>query len=273
MVFKSIPPGPALHEFVRNYTLLHLTLDTDQPAPIKHRPPKPEQGIVFYLKGHVNLHNLITGDQQRPATVALFSHQTDRKIFRVSAEFFMFTIFLRPGILHRLINVPSTELKQEYHDAELFFGTEVREVTEQLCNAASFSSMVTIIERFLLPKFSQMKNGTSIDEVANYLLADPTRFSLDQIARQACLSPKQFHRRFLERIGISPKFFSRITRFNLAYHYKMIHPGVSWSSVAQELCYTDYHHLEKECKEFTGLTPNDWIIQHQASPERILQLR
>src|SRR5678816_1118594 len=80
MVFKSIPPGPALHEFVRNYTLLHLTLDTDQPAPIKHRPPKPEQGIVFYLKGHVNLHNLITGDQQRPATVALFSHQTDRKI-------------------------------------------------------------------------------------------------------------------------------------------------------------------------------------------------
>jgi AraC-like DNA-binding protein len=273
MIFKSISPSPPLQEFIRNYTLLHLTFNTNQHVPHKHRPPKPEQGIVFYIKGHVNLQNLITGDQQRPATVSLFSHQTDRKIFQVSSEFFMFTVFLRPGILHRLINVPSIELKQDYHDAELFFGTEVREVTEQLYNATTFSSMVTIIERFLLPKFNQMKQGCSVDEIANYLLADPTGFSLDHIAKQACLSTKQFHRKFVERIGLSPKFFSRITRFNLAYHYKMVHPGVSWSSVAQEFFYTDYHHLEKEFKEFTGLTPNDWIIQNQAAPERVLQLR
>ena len=64
-----------------------------------------------------------------------------------------------------------------------------------------------------------------------------------------------------------------MTRFNLAYHYKIVHTDASWSSVAQVFCYTDYHHLEKECKEFTGLTPNEWVKQSQASPERVLQLR
>jgi len=273
MIFKSISSSPALQEFVRNYTLIHLQFDATRPVPFKHRPPKPEQGIVFYIKGHVNLQNFVTGRQQVPSKVSLFTHQLDRKIFQVSSEFFMFTVFLRPGILHRLINVPSTELNQDYHDAEIFFGTEVREVTEQLYAATTFSSMVAIIECFLLPRFNQMKKGTSVDEIANYLLADPTRFSLDDIARQACLSSKQFYRRFVERIGLSPKFFSRMTRFNLAYHYKIAQPNVSWSSVAQEFCYTDYHHLEKEFKEFTGLTPNEWLKQSEASPERVLQLR
>src|SRR5687768_3997174 len=273
MIFKSISPGPALQEFVRNYTLIHLQFDASQPVPFKQRPPKPEQGIVFYINGYVNLENAVTGGRQIPARVSLFTHQTERKIFQVSAEFFMFTVFLRPGILHRLINVPSMELNQDYHNAELFFGTEVREITEQLCAATNFSSMVTIIERFLLPKFIRMKKGSSVDDVANSLLADPTRFSLDDIARQACLSTKQFYRRFVERIGLSPKLFSRMTRFNLAYHYKIAHMDSSWSSVAQEFCYTDYHHLEKECKEFTGVTPNEWVKQSRASPERVLQLR
>ena len=273
MIFKSISPGPALQEFVRNYTLIHLKFNAAQPVPFKHRPPKPEQGIVFYIKGFVNLQNSVTGHRQTPPTVSLFTHQTDRKIFQVSSDFFMFTVFLRPGVLHRLISVPSVELDQDYHDAELFFGTEVREVTEQLCAATTFSSMVTIIEDFLLPKFNLMKKGSPVDEIASYLLADPTRFSLDDIARQACLSTKQFYRRFVERIGLSPKLFSRMTRFNLAYHYKIAHMDASWSSVAQEFCYTDYHHLEKECKEFTGVTPNEWVKQSRASPERVLQLR
>ena len=243
MIFKSISPSPALQQFVRNYTLLHLEFNGTHVPPFKHRPPKPEQGIVFYIKGHVNLQNLITGDQQVPATVSLFSHQTDKKIFQVSSEFFMFTIFLHPGILHRLIGVPALELKQDYHDAEAFFGTEVRAVTEQLSAATTFSSMVNIIERFLLPKFKQMRPGSLVDEVANSLVADPTLFSLDGIAREACLSTKQFYRRFMERIGISPKLFSRISRFNHAYHYKIAHINASWSSIALVFGYTEYNHM------------------------------
>lgn len=122
MIFKSISPSPALQEFVRNYTLLQLKFSPGEPVPYKYRPPKPEQGIVFYVKGYVDLLNTLTGSQQVPATVSVFTHQTERKIFQVSPEFFMFSVFLPPGILHRLISIPSMDLKQDYHDAELFFG-------------------------------------------------------------------------------------------------------------------------------------------------------
>ena len=228
---------------------------------------------MFYVTGSVNLQDVNSSDLQTPAAVSVFSHQTDKKRFRVSSEFCMFTIFLHPGILHRMIRMPMRDLDQSYHDAEFFFGTEVRKITEQLAEAPDYLSMVPIVENFLGAKFKKLQRNNTVDDIANLLQADPVEFSLDNIAQQACLSSKQFYRKFVERIGLSPKFYSRIARFNHAYQYKVSHPDVYWSSIAQSFGYTDYHHLEKEFKEFTGLTPNDWITENHGAPEKILRLR
>lgn len=273
MFCKSITPAPALQEFVRNYKILHLKFDGGFTIPFKYRPPKTEQGIVFYVAGAVNLQDVNSGDLQTPSTVSIFSHQTDKKRFQVSSDFCMFTIFLQPGVLHRLIGIPMRDLDQSYHDAEIFFGTEVRRVTEQLAEAPDYFSMVPIVEKYLLAKFIALQTNNAVDDIANLLQADPTGFTLDSIAQQACLSTKQFYRKFVERIGLSPKFYSRIARFNHAYQYKVAHPAAYWSSIAQSFGYTDYHHLEKEFKEFTGLTPNDWITENHGAPEKILRLR
>jgi AraC-like DNA-binding protein len=221
MVCLNLLPSPALNEFVRNYKILHLKFNSNNSIPFKHRPPKPEQGMVFYIKGGLNLQNLNNGNSQIPAPVSIFSHQTDKKRLEISTEFYILAIFLRPGILHRLINVPMAELNDNYLDAELFFGTEVRRITEQLESADHYTSMIPIVESFLLEKFRQMRSWNAIDDIANTLLADPTKFSLDAIANEACLSPKQFYRKFVQRIGISPKFYSRIIRFNQAFQYKI----------------------------------------------------
>lgn len=273
MFCKTLMPAPALQEFVRNYKILHLKFNNGNAIPFKYRPPKTEQGIVFYITGSVNLQDVNSGTIQTPAPVSVFSHQTDKKRFKISSEFYMFTIFLQAGVLYRLIGMPMTNLNQSYHDAELFFGTEVRTVTEQLAEAPDYLSMVPIIEKFLLAKFRSLQMRNAVDDVANYLLADPTRFSLDSIALEACLSTKQFYRKFVERIGLSPKYYSRVARFNHAYQYKVNQPNALWSSIAQSFGYTDYHHLEKECKEFTGLTPNEWISENLGAPEKILRLR
>lgn len=191
----------------------------------------------------------------------------------MDAEFSAFIIFLQPGVLYRLIQLPMQEFPNGSFDAELFFGNEVKAVLDQLACADGSSSMISIIEQFLIAKCKQLKVKNSIDTIAGYLLADPTHFSLDAIAAQACLSPKQFYRRFTARIGMSPKLYSRLSRFNHAHRYKITHPFVSWSSIAQEFRYTDYHHMEKEFKQFAGHTPQEWLNIELAAPERILRLR
>jgi AraC-like DNA-binding protein len=273
MMYQSFLPSPPLCEYVRNYTIIHFQFGANEPVLSKQRSPKPEQKIVFYLNGSPTIHNPGTGTTQSPPPVAIFSHQSDQRRIRLTSEFFAFIIFLQPGVLYRLIRLPMMELLHQSFDAELFFGTEVRAISEQLAAATSHSSMIAIAEQFLLRKCNQLRATNSIDTIALHLIADPASFSLDEVAQQACLSTKQFYRRFTERIGISPKLFSRLSRFNHAYRYKITHANISWSSIAQEFRYTDYHHMEKEFKEFTGLTPQDWTKTHLAAPERILQLR
>ncbi|MBT1697354.1 AraC family transcriptional regulator [Fulvivirgaceae bacterium PWU4] len=274
MVYKSFLPSPQLSAIVRNYTIIRFQFDIHQSVPAKPRAPKPEQKIVFYIKGSVNQYNVETGGVLTPPPVAVFTHQLDRKNIQVSPEFFALIIFLQPGALHRMIRLPVSELLQEYCcDAELFFGTEVRFVSEQLAEADSLSDMVAIAEQFMLAKCKQLEIQASVDTVATELLSDPTCFSLDWVAEQACLSTKQFRRKFTQRIGMSPKLFSRLSRFNHAYRYKLTHPDTQWSSIAQEFSYTDYHHMEKEFKQFTGLTPQEWFKAELSAPERILKLR
>ena len=273
MIYQSFLPGPLLSAYVRNYTIVHFKFNSEEFVPLKQRPPKSEQGIVFYIKGFVNLENAKTGALQTPEPVSIFSNQLDKKHYHVSSEFYIFTVFFHAGVLHRLIRVPMVEIDQSFHDAELFFGKELQAVHDQLASAANYSLMITIAEQFLFEKFKRLARESVVDNIASYLLNDPTEFSLDAIAKQACLSTKPFYRKFTERIGISPKLFSRLARFNHAYQCKNAHPNLYWSSIAQQFGYTDYHHLEKEFKEFTGLTPQQWITEVQASPERILQLR
>jgi len=273
MIYKSFLPNLTLKEFVRNYTIIDFQFSSGEPVPLKQRSPKNEQKIVFYIKEPPIIHISATDHFETPPPVSIFSHQMDKRTFQMQHEFRVLIIFFQPGALHRLLRLPMMELQNKICDAELFFGTEVRAVREQLALATSQSGMISAVEQFLVRKCRQLPVSSSIDRIALHIMADPASFSLDTIARQACLGTKQFYRRFTERIGIGPKLFSRLSRFNQAYQYKIKHPGVSWSSIAHEFQYTDYHHLEKEFKEFTSLTPGQWTMTHLSAPERILRLR
>lgn len=273
MIYKAYLPSPILCDFVRNYTIINFRFTGNEEPPTKQRSPKPEQKIVFYIKGVVNLMDTQSGRTMTPPPVTIYNHQRDRKSLQVTSEFLAFIIYLQPGVLHRLIGVPMSEFPPEYADAGLFFGAQVKLISEQLAAADNPTLMISIVERFLLSIGKRQLARSPIDAVAGHILSDPTSFSLDTLANQANLSSKQFYRNFLQRIGMTPKLFSRLTRFNHANRYKLIHPDTTWSSVAQEFGYTDYHHLEKEFKEFIGVTPNEWITTELRAPERLFKLR
>jgi AraC-like DNA-binding protein len=273
MLYQSFLPSPHLRDFVRNYTIIQFQFGTDKPVPPKQRSPKPEEKIAFYINGSVTITDPKTTHSEKPPAIAICGHQRDARILKVTPEFDTLVVYLRPGVLHKLIQQPAGVVSGSFCDAELFLGSEVRNINDQLMETSNPSTRIQVVERYLYTKFTKLKSKNSIDSIADYLLADPSTFSLSAMSDEACLSSKQFYRRFNEQIGMNPKLFTRLSRFNHAYRYKLAYPQVSWSSVAQEFRYTDYHHLEKEFKEFAGQTPTEWVHTHMTSPERMLKLR
>jgi AraC-like DNA-binding protein len=272
MTFSSTNPSPALQPFVRDYLIAHFVFDNNKPVPIKPYAPKPEQGLTFFARGGATMVCPQNGKKEAPP-VSVFGQQLTRCNIHLTAEFLMFRVHFRPGVLFRLLKTPVTEFCGAYFDAELVLGRKVLEVSEQLADARGYNEMVEVVESFLMAMVKKANHHVHpVDSVAECLTADPSRFSLDWLASQACLSPRQFNRKFTERMGVGPKLYSRLVRFYCAYLFKEAYPDVDWFTIAIRFDYADYQHLVKDFKQFTNATPNLWLQEEGASPENLLRL-
>jgi methylphosphotriester-DNA--protein-cysteine methyltransferase len=73
------------------------------------------------------------------------------------------------------------------------------------------------------------------------------------------MSTRQFERRFTREIGLPPKLFARIARFEAALESKALSTTNSWTDVANQLGYFDQMHLIHDFKEFSGEVPTSLL--------------
>lgn len=273
MIYKYYRPSFILQDFVRDYLIAHLKFEKGERIPFKAYAPKPEQGITFFIKGFVTIADEATGQFTEAPKVSIFGQQVSRYNFHLTPEYLMLRVHFHPGILFRLLGIPLFEFTDQYSDAGAIINDGIEDVNKILAECADYAQMIQTVEMYLIRKIKQIRmDSNRIDEVATNMFAEPSKFSLDYYANQACLSPRQFNRKFTERMGIGPKLYSRIIRFYNAYQYKEKYPQTDWLSIALLFDYTDYQHLVKDFREFACVTPNLWINEDNYSPERILSL-
>lgn len=265
--FQEIQPSPPLRHLVRNYILANIP---PTPYSIKPYPARIEHALAFFARGFIHSHDLVTGNSYRVARNAIFGQQVGRLNFETYTEgdFLMLMVIFQPGGLYRLLGFSSQEFTTQFTDAESIIGQELQSVNDQIANALSYAEMIERVEIYLLKQLQKVKKEAhGIDQIGQILLHHPQGYSLDWLANQAHLSPRQFERIFKERMGVGPKLFTRINRFFNAFQQKELHPELDWLSIALDFGYTDYYHLCKDSKQFAQVTPNVLLTQHLLRPE------
>ncbi|MBO0929356.1 helix-turn-helix domain-containing protein [Fibrella aquatilis] len=274
MIYQEIQPCPALQPFVRNYLLVHFDHLPDNQR-VKPYPTRIEQALVFFAKGRIRSHDPLTNTTTNIAPNALFGQHVSRLNFHTFTEpdFLMLMVIFQPGAMHRLLGFSSHELTQEFCDAEAVMNAGLQSVNDQIANSPTYPAMIERAENYLLRKLRTIRiDAHPIDRIGELLLHNPTPFSLDWLADQANLSPRQFERKFSERMGIGPKLYSRISRFYQTFDYKEKNLATDWLTVAIQFGYTDYDHLAKDFKQFTHVTPNLILREYAQRPEMVVNL-
>ena len=87
------------------------------------------------------------------------------------------------------------------------------------------------------------------------------RARMPALAASAGLGVRQFERRFLHQVGMPPRLFVRIARFEAALEYKARYATSSWNDVAHQFGYYDQMHMVHDFAEFTGATPSETLNQ------------
>jgi AraC-like DNA-binding protein len=75
------------------------------------------------------------------------------------------------------------------------------------------------------------------------------------LARELGYSEKHVTRMFRDQVGIAPKAFARLVRFDHLAQRLRRGPGASWSELAADLGFYDQAHLVREVRHFAATTP------------------
>lgn len=273
VLLKDISPGERLQGHIRKYQVFRFLFDQEVAPPVKFHLPRPEHCITFYIRDIQKFSYLDSG------TIFSYPQCVINGIYTVPVyryggnDFLAIKVVLQPSVLYQLLRFPVDELTNKFINAEEVWGNEVRSICERLNELDDLSQMILVIEEFLERRIRYAKKYLHpIDKVPEYILNNKNESSIDWLADQACLSKRQFIRKFQERIGVSAKKYERVIRFNKACRMKNTTPAYDWAYIAIACDYHDYQHMVRDFQEFSSLTPPSLYELEKKSPERCFGL-
>jgi methylphosphotriester-DNA--protein-cysteine methyltransferase len=84
--------------------------------------------------------------------------------------------------------------------------------------------------------------------------------SVENVARVLGVTRQHLRRKFIERVGVGPKTFARVARFQRVLAETRRGQRPEWAGIAVDLGYADQSHLIAEFREFSGATPVPFLL-------------
>jgi AraC-like DNA-binding protein len=158
----------------------------------------------------------------------------------------------RPGMAGSFLGIPPVELTDSSTPLEDLWPRRARGLGRQLDDTESVEDAMRILLDHLPEPNAAL---TPTQRALEALAVANGNANLEDMARQANLSPRQFRRRCLQESGLTPKQLCRVLRFRHACRMAGEHGRPNWSAIAAEAEYFDQAHLIRDFHQFTGQTP------------------
>jgi AraC-like DNA-binding protein len=266
--FQKYNPSDFQKDIIREFQILHVKWDdTDAlPPPYITCLANTEQGLYFYPKDHVSVLNN-PNSEGIPADPAVITGPKNKPIgLSFGRDYLMLKVSFHPTGLYRLLKIPMQKTVNAGFNAVDFFPDGIEIINKSLRMSTSYDEMIKIVSDFIDHQIKEkgILPKEPIDVVAIKMLDPLMKHSLPEWASLACLSLRQFERNFTKRVGISPKMYTRIVRFENAMQVKNQYPDKTWSDIAFECAYDDSSHLLREFRQFADFPPGT-LMKKQTS--------
>jgi len=194
-------------------------------------------------------------------TPQLAALHTEQNFYKHQPDNHIFGIKFLPGGLYPFVSNDFVDMTNITLDMELIFGKEVNLLAEQLYHLPDFESRIARMEVFLMArllerkmqKFNFVKLATSLLSTKN---ADA---EIAQLAKQLNTNYKALSRTFYEVIGIAPKQFAQMRRFERALQLLFSETQTNCTEIGYQAGYYDQAHFIREFKKFAQQTPTEYL--------------
>lgn len=166
----------------------------------------------------------------------------------------------RPGKAYKFLHTPASEFTNTSVALNDLWGKNAKILEQQLVEQNKLSEKIQLLEEELLRRlqFGSECDG-SFELTLQMIVMGRGLQSIKALSSLLGMSRQHITRKFQQYIGIGPKLFSRIIRFqhmrkNISRAQEMI-----WCQAALEFGFYDQAHMISDFKEFTGFTPEQYF--------------
>jgi AraC-like DNA-binding protein len=169
-------------------------------------------------------------------------------------------IHFRPGGAAPFLGAPAGEFTNRHLGLDDVWGApEASELRERLLEAGSSEAMFGVLEYALLNRLQRpLLAHPAVAYALRQLAARPAVSHISDIQDQTGYGAKRFIELFRNAVGLTPKVYCRIMRFQSVIERLACGRRVEWASVALDGGYCDQSHLNREFRALSGLTPSEY---------------
>jgi AraC-like DNA-binding protein len=256
MFFKRIAPDPALEHIIECFWIAENT----DPNPIKQKIiPDGFTEIIFHFS---DPYRIKLGKHWQLQSKNLLAGQI-RKHFLLENTGIanILGIKFKPASLAHLYNLDMRQLTDRVIDISIL------KQPAQLINIVHtcsdyYERIGHLTEYFKNVHGVKSWHQTPVDKAVDLIFKKSGLVTMTEVCEAAGIGERQLENLFKKYIGLGPKFFSRILRFN--YIFQLVQGNhQSWTSLAYEAAYYDQSHFIRNFRSFTGESPSTYSFDEK----------
>jgi AraC-like DNA-binding protein len=257
MRYASHQPAPPLGDFIHNFWDC-----TDA-------PPHPREGILpsgtIELVVNLREDEIRIYDSGQPERYRRFpgivvsGTYAGAFVIDPSQHASMMGVHFRPGGAFPFFGAVVGELASSHLALEDLWGRPAIELRERLCSAATPQKRFQILEETLKARWRWMSEHPAVSRALDLFGPAGIGDSVRTAAKRVGLSQRRLIQVFTAQVGLTPKLFCRVLRFQHAREVVDQAATLNWGQVALACGYYDQSHLIRDFQEFSDLSPTDYL--------------
>ena len=179
---------------------------------------------------------------------------------------------LTPLGAHLLLGLPMRELTNRVVELDDLLGAGADLLVEQLHDAVDWQARFALLDEALVRRLDSARPASpDVAWAWRRLIQGGGRPAVGELCDELGCSRKHLLRRFNEQIGVAPKTYARVLRFQRAVqmlghrdgaswldeHERGAGQGKSWGEIALECGYFDQAHMNRDFRQFAGASPSE----------------
>ena len=168
-------------------------------------------------------------------------------------------VAFRPGGTMAFFGLPACEMRDTAIPLEFLWGRpRAAELRQRLLEAPTAAARLDALERTMLDAWNSARLHPAVSFALSEFERRPDVVRISEVADGAGLSTKRFIEHFKASVGVAPKRYCRILRFQRSLAQAEAGRRVEWTRIALASGYFDQAHFIHDFRAFAGITPTGY---------------